>query len=49
MRHAEQVRIEVVEVGGLVAARVAAPGVRVRMESLVEEVEGLVRIDDVAV
>ena len=36
--HTEQVGVEVVEVGGLVAAGVAAPGVSLRVEPLVEEI-----------
>ena len=38
MGHTEQVSVEVIEVGGLVAAGVAAPGVSLRMEPLVEKI-----------
>jgi len=47
--HTEQVGVEVVEVGGLVAAGVAAPGVSLRVEPLVEEIQRLVGVDNVAV
>lgn len=46
--HAEQVSVEVVQVCGLVATRVAPPGVALGVEALVEEVEGLVGVGDVA-
>lgn len=48
MCHAEQVSVEVVQVCGLVATRVAPPGVALGVEALVEEVEGLVGVGDVA-
>lgn len=47
--YTEQVGVEVVEISGDVAAGVAAPGVRLRVEAPVEEVEGLVGVDNVAV
>jgi len=47
--HAEQVGVEVVEVCRLVATPIASPGVGLGVESLVQEVQGLVWIDYVAV
>lgn len=49
MSHTEEVGVEVVEVCRLLAARVTAPGVGLRVEALVEEIERLVGVDDVAV
>ena len=49
MRRAEQMTHEVVHVSGLVSTPVTAPRVRVRMKSLVKEVESLVGVSDAAV
>jgi len=42
-----EVGVEVMQVGGLVAAPAALPGVGLRVESHVKEVECLVRVADV--
>lgn len=47
--HTEEVGVKVIEVCRLVAARVTAPGIGLRVEALVEEIERLVGVDDVAV
>ena len=47
--HSEEVGVEVVEVCRLLAARVTAPWVGLRVEALVEEIERLVWVDNVAV
>ena len=44
-----EVGVEVMEVAGLVAAPAALPGVGLRVEAHVEEVESLVWVGDVAV
>ena len=49
MSRAEQVTHEVVHVSSLVSAPITAPGVRVRMKSLVKEVQSLVGVGDAAV
>ena len=49
MGRAEQVTHEVIHVSGLVSASVTAPGVRIRVKSLVKEVQSLVGICDAAV
>jgi len=44
-----EVGVEVMKVAGLVATPAALPRVGLRVEAHVEEVEGLVRVGDVAV
>jgi len=45
----KEMRIKVVEISGDVTARVAAPWIRLGVEATVQEVQRLVRVDDVAV
>lgn len=49
MGRAEQVTHELVHVSRLVSAPITPPGVRVRMKSLVKEVQSLVGVSDAAV
>ena len=46
---AEEVGVEVVEIGGHMTARVAPPRIRLGVEAAVQKVQRLVRVHDVAV
>ena len=48
MRNTKEMRVEVVEITGDIAARVATPRIGLGVEPAVQKVQGLVRVDNVA-
>ena len=48
VRNTEEMRVEVVEITGDIAARVATPRIGLGVEPTVQKVQGLIRVDNVA-